>query len=408
VELDALQRRWEALAKRDPLGAIYDPLARGEARDVERFLAYGEREISAVLDESAAFGVPRQHRCALDFGCGAGRLTQAMAQHFERCDGIDISPRMVALAERLNRCGERCRFRVNDTDSLGLFDDGIFDFVYSSLVLQHMDQAYARGYLREFVRVLRPGGLLVFQVPSERDTASELPWSAFRAEIEPPSAPLRLEPSEARSIRVVVRNRGDCTWRARLPRRAVRLGNHWLDQATVVVQDDGRADLPHDVAPGGRAEFELSVEAPALQGEYVLELDLVQEGIAWFAERGSHPGRVLVSVGAGNEFSVPARSTAAPATPGSTTPASRVGGAVEVRPLGGRLRALRGRIVRRVQHRLSTPVEMNAVPRAEVLAILDEAGARVLDVVENDAAGPGWVSLRYTATRASTGVSGGL
>jgi hypothetical protein len=46
---------------------------------------------------------------------------------------------------------------------------------------------------------------------------------------------------------------------------------------------------------------------------------------------------------------------------------------------------------------------MNAVPRAEVLAILEEAGAQVLDVVENDAAGPGWVSLRYTATKAPAG-----
>jgi hypothetical protein len=41
---------------------------------------------------------------------------------------------------------------------------------------------------------------------------------------------------------------------------------------------------------------------------------------------------------------------------------------------------------------------MNAVPRGEVLAILDRGGARVLDVAEDDAAGSGWISLRYTAT----------
>jgi hypothetical protein len=42
---------------------------------------------------------------------------------------------------------------------------------------------------------------------------------------------------------------------------------------------------------------------------------------------------------------------------------------------------------------------MNAVPRAEVLELLSAAGARVLDVVEDDAAGSGWISFRYAATK---------
>ena len=46
---------------------------------------------------------------------------------------------------------------------------------------------------------------------------------------------------------------------------------------------------------------------------------------------------------------------------------------------------------------------MNAVPREQVLAILDGAGARVLEVVEDDAAGSGWISLRYSATRDPAG-----
>jgi hypothetical protein len=42
---------------------------------------------------------------------------------------------------------------------------------------------------------------------------------------------------------------------------------------------------------------------------------------------------------------------------------------------------------------------MHAVQRAEVERILSEGGARLLDASENDAAGPGWVSLTYTATK---------
>ncbi|MGB2888943.1 MAG: class I SAM-dependent methyltransferase, partial [Candidatus Acidiferrales bacterium] len=42
-----------------------------------------------------------------------------------------------------------------------------FDFIYSSFTLQHMAPRYAKGYLREFMRVLAPGGVLVFNLPSE-------------------------------------------------------------------------------------------------------------------------------------------------------------------------------------------------------------------------------------------------
>ena len=41
------------------------------------------------------------------------------------------------------------------------------DFIYSRIVLQHVNSRYAvRSYLSEFARVLAPGGLLVFQLPS--------------------------------------------------------------------------------------------------------------------------------------------------------------------------------------------------------------------------------------------------
>jgi ubiquinone/menaquinone biosynthesis C-methylase UbiE len=48
---------------------------------------------------------------------------------------------------------------------LRIFADGSFDLVYSSLVLQHMPHSVAAGYLREFVRVVRPGGAIVIVVP---------------------------------------------------------------------------------------------------------------------------------------------------------------------------------------------------------------------------------------------------
>ena len=59
--------------------------------------------------------------------------------------------------------------------SLGQFEDNRFYFVYSRLVLQHMEPQYSRRYIGELIRILTPEGLLIFQIHSERDPASQPP-----------------------------------------------------------------------------------------------------------------------------------------------------------------------------------------------------------------------------------------
>jgi tRNA (mo5U34)-methyltransferase len=95
----------------------------------------------------------------------------------------------------------------------------------------------------------------------------------------------------AGGYRVAVVNTGAAAWRARgepgTGRGAVRLGSHLLRaDETEVAWDFAFAALPHDLAPGERAELALPVEPPGEPGEYVLELDLVREGIGWFEEGG--------------------------------------------------------------------------------------------------------------------------
>ena len=73
---------------------------------------------------------------------------------------------MVEQARGFNRHGERCRYHHNAHADLRLFDDARFDFILSAITLQHFQPDYAKCYLREFVRVLKPGGLLYFQLPT--------------------------------------------------------------------------------------------------------------------------------------------------------------------------------------------------------------------------------------------------
>jgi hypothetical protein len=72
------------------------------------------------------------------------------------------------------------------------------------------------------------------------------------------------------------------------------VGNHWLaSSGTTIVNDDGRAALPFDLGPGESIELLLTVTTPQAAGEYLLELDVLQEGIRW---RGGETLRVPMRV----------------------------------------------------------------------------------------------------------------
>ena len=116
---------------------------------------------------AATLPVGFARRRALDFGCGIGRLTQALAAHFSEIHGVDIAPSMIRAAQRFNCYGERCHYDLNPEGDLRLFPDDYFDFIYSNIVLQHMEPRYSQKYIQEFIRVLVPGGLLVFSLPGE-------------------------------------------------------------------------------------------------------------------------------------------------------------------------------------------------------------------------------------------------
>ena len=71
-----------------------------------------------MLGEVEASGLRVPHHQALDFGCGVGRLTQALAEHFERVAGVDIAASMIARARQENRHGDRVRYVVNERSDL--------------------------------------------------------------------------------------------------------------------------------------------------------------------------------------------------------------------------------------------------------------------------------------------------
>jgi SAM-dependent methyltransferase len=176
MNLKVLKNSWESLAERDALFAILtDSRRAGGKWNVAEFMATGEAETKTVLQHLDSIRcIPNYTGAAMDFGCGVGRVTQALARRFASCVGVDISPQMIQKAESLNQYAH-CRYVTNSEEQLP-FADASFSFIYSNIVLQHVPRRFATAYLREFVRLLIPGGILIFGVQDSFAAAGVSAW----------------------------------------------------------------------------------------------------------------------------------------------------------------------------------------------------------------------------------------
>ena len=193
-----VQQTYEAFGEEDPLYAVLsDERYKDGKWDPEAFFATGRDEVERDLAWCRELGATPNFGAALDFGCGVGRLTQALGVHFEQVIGIDISSSMVAAAEQYNPAGSPCRFRVNTGDTLDI-PDASLDFVYTLIALQHSPTRFQRRYLAEFLRILRPGGLALFQLrvggPSRLNALQRWWYRAVHEQLKPGWKRLRGQP----------------------------------------------------------------------------------------------------------------------------------------------------------------------------------------------------------------------
>lgn len=137
--------------------AAYDQLAEGYAArvDTKPHNAYYERPATLSLLPDV-FG-----KNVLDVGCGPGVYAQWLFEHGARVIALDANPKMIRFARR--RLGDKVRLiQASLDDPLDFLVDALFDLVLAPLVLD-----YVKDWLpvfKEFHRVLKPGGWLVFSL----------------------------------------------------------------------------------------------------------------------------------------------------------------------------------------------------------------------------------------------------
>jgi SAM-dependent methyltransferase len=109
-------------------------------------------------------GIPRTGELVVELGCGSGRMTSSFARNYRRVVAIDLSSEMLQRAREIHfRERNILWLRLGGTDLACLPSDSV-DFLFSYLVLQHFpSEALVFSYIRETLRVVKPGGAFLFQ-----------------------------------------------------------------------------------------------------------------------------------------------------------------------------------------------------------------------------------------------------
>jgi SAM-dependent methyltransferase len=156
---------WEHLGRKNPLGAILTVDGKVADWNIGEFLATGRIDVGRFMPDLERLSPNTPRTRLLDFGCGVGRVTRMFARHFDEVVGVDVAPSMIEWARSLHADCNQCMFVLNRAPNLQCFASESFSVVYSRIVLQHIRPAVVEGYIPELIRVLQPGGVLMFQLP---------------------------------------------------------------------------------------------------------------------------------------------------------------------------------------------------------------------------------------------------
>lgn len=149
--MEEQKKHWAKAADLGALASVIDP---NDAR------GFKNRYIAAIRDTTVLGALPPGDLQILDFGCGTGNLSMAIASPERRITGVDISPELLEIAKNQNDPAYS-EFHCYDGRDLP-FASGSFDFATTYVVLNHItDDEALSSVLRELHRVLDSAATLL-------------------------------------------------------------------------------------------------------------------------------------------------------------------------------------------------------------------------------------------------------
>src|SRR2546423_1615505 len=99
---------WDKLGRENAFGAILTRENKLAEWDLDEFLATGKADVLKFLQDMSGIAPQTPRGVVLDFGCGVGRITRALADHFGEAVGVDVARSMIARARTLHAECARC------------------------------------------------------------------------------------------------------------------------------------------------------------------------------------------------------------------------------------------------------------------------------------------------------------
>ena len=116
---DKYRQQWETLGEEDPYWAVLsEPDKKGDRWEKAEFFQTGADEIGSLLVKVTQLELIPEFGFALDYGCGVGRLSRALATSFQKVMGVDISETMLSEARSINSGYDNLLFSRNDGETL--------------------------------------------------------------------------------------------------------------------------------------------------------------------------------------------------------------------------------------------------------------------------------------------------
>jgi len=167
-QLEKMRRDWDDRAREN--ARYYVDTARQDWTD-EEFFQSGERTVAEEIRTdmiNICQGKDPSAMRVLEIGCGAGRVTLALARLFGEVHAVDVSGEMVRLARAAVEGYPKAFVYQNNGTDLTAVPSLPFDFAFSTIVFQHIpSREVIENYVREVNRLLRPGALFKFQVQGD-------------------------------------------------------------------------------------------------------------------------------------------------------------------------------------------------------------------------------------------------
>jgi 2-polyprenyl-3-methyl-5-hydroxy-6-metoxy-1,4-benzoquinol methylase len=169
--LDRIAAAWCLYGEQEPYWSVLtaDEFRQSEIeKSLDAFYASGEynvQELLALLRRNAID--PGALARVLDFGCGVGRLSLALARHFAHVTGVDISPAHLQLArQRAMQIGmsNTIFMPISSINNINELPD--CDLMFSRIVLQHNPPPVIFALLDCLFGRVAAGGYAMFQVPT--------------------------------------------------------------------------------------------------------------------------------------------------------------------------------------------------------------------------------------------------